>query len=90
MPYESFVSLSEDLREHKLFDQYRNTDAVGNEPSDIRLLLLGALRYIGRAWTVDDVEEANGYSRETNRQFISFFWNMVVQFYTKSGCLIHL
>ena len=73
LPYESFVSLSKELTEHELFDQWCCKDAVGDESSDLNLLLLGALRYIGRAWTLDDLEEANGISREVNRVFINTF-----------------
>ena len=73
MPYESFVTLSEDIYEHEIFNQWTRVDATGAEPSNIKLLLLGSLRYIGRAWTIDDIEEANGISSETNRQFLNCF-----------------
>ena len=73
MPYDTFVSMCGDLTNHEMFDIYNKYDAVGDKASDIRLLLLGVLRYIGRAWTLDDVEEANGISRETNRRFLSLF-----------------
>ena len=45
----------------------------GTAPSDIALLLLGALRYIGRNFTFNDIEEANGISREVNRSFFHQF-----------------
>ena len=31
------------------------------------------MRYIGRAWTFDDIEEATAISRETNRRFFLVF-----------------
>lgn len=46
------------------------------QQSPVELLLLGALRYLGRGWTFDDLEEATGISEEVNRifnhQFIEF------------------
>ena len=35
----------------------------------ISLLLLGSLRYIGRGWCFDDLEEATGISEEVHRVF---------------------
>ena len=49
IPYSEFVSMCNDIKKHELFDRWAYTDAVGVQPSDIRLLLLGTLRYLGRA-----------------------------------------
>ena len=73
LPYDRFIELTEELIQHPLFKRYTCTDATGKESSDIKLLLLGALRYIGRAWTFDDVAEANGISIDTNREFVYLF-----------------
>ena len=73
LPYESFLQLSEDIKHHELFKQWTRCDAVGNHPSDIKLLLLGSLRYIGRSWTLDDISEANGISINTNDSFLKAF-----------------
>ena len=73
MPYTSFLDLTEDIRHHEYFSQWTRSDAVGVLPHDIKLLLLGALRYIGRAWTFDDISEANGISVDTNRVFLMSF-----------------
>ena len=51
MPYDCFISLSNDLVEHELFKKITSADAVGHYPTNLKLLLLGALRYIGRGWT---------------------------------------
>ena len=40
---------------------------------DMKLLLLGCLRYIGQAWTLDDISEANGILISTNRLFLLRF-----------------
>jgi hypothetical protein len=36
-------------------------------------MILGSLRYLGRGWTFDDVEENTGVSAETHRQFFHEF-----------------
>ena len=59
--------------EHEIFLSWTRSDAVGDDSSDISLLLLGVLRYIGRVWTFDDVSESNGISSETNRRFLFAF-----------------
>ena len=73
MPYDSFISLSNEIRHHAIFNRWLCHDGAGEPPSNMKLLLLGVLRYIGRAWTLDDVEEANGISREVNRIFLNSF-----------------
>ena len=45
----------------------------GNSTSNLGLLLLGTLCYIGRSFTFDDIEEANATSREDNRSFFDQF-----------------
>ena len=75
MPYEAFMNLSADIKTDPGFAQWSRTDAVGDRPMNIKLLLLGCLRYIGRAWTYDDIHEANGISICTNRQFLICFIN---------------
>ena len=73
LPHSSFVSLCATIKTHELFRQWTRCDAVGCYPSNLDLLLLGALRYIGRAWTLDDVCEANGISIDTNSVFLYRF-----------------
>jgi hypothetical protein len=36
-------------------------------------MVLGALRYLGRGWTFDDLHEATGIDAETHRQFFHKF-----------------
>ena len=73
IPYKYFLNLSGDIINHSCFIQWTRADAVGDQPVNIKLLLLGCLRYIGRAWTYDDIYEANGISVGTNREFILCF-----------------
>ena len=62
LPYDTFITLSNDISTNPIFDRWNRCDAVGVKPSNRKLLLLGVLRYIGRAWTLDDIAEANGIS----------------------------
>ena len=73
MPYQSFLDLAENIRCNEKNSQWTRADAAGVSSHDIKLLLLGALRYIGRAWTLDDISEANGISIDTNRVFLMSF-----------------
>ena len=69
VPYSYFIELSNDIYVNDIFSRWRNTDATGQPPSNMKLLLLGSLRYLGRSWTFDDISESNGISREVNRKF---------------------
>ena len=73
IPYFYFIELSEEISKHEIFSRWQHPDAVGDAPSNLKLLILGCLRYIGRSWTFDDVSEANGISREVNRSFFCSF-----------------
>ena len=73
LPYQNFLMLLHDISNHPSFQVYMNRDCVGEGLTDISMLLLGALRYLGRSWTFDDVEEATAISRETNRLFFKKF-----------------
>ncbi len=54
-------------------DQRCYRDATGKEGVPFELLILGALRYIGRGWTFDDLEESTNISLSTHRQFFHTF-----------------
>ena len=75
IPHFYFMELSEEITKHEHFSRWQQLDAVGDKPSNIKLLLLGSLRYIGRSWTFDDISESNGISREVNRIFFLCFIN---------------
>ena len=75
IPHFYFMELSEEITKHEHFSRWQQPDAVGDKPSNIKLLLLGSLRYIGRSWTFDDISESNGISREVNRIFFLCFIN---------------
>ena len=74
MPYEQFLKVLEDMKDEELFCRWSNAcDAVGQQASPLELLLLGSLRYLGRGWTFDDLEESTAISEETHRQFFHVF-----------------
>ena len=73
LPYNDFISLCNDLKTHAFFHRWSYGDAVGVKASDIRLLLLGALRYLGRAHTFDDACEATFISADVHRVFFKAF-----------------
>jgi exo-beta-1,3-glucanase (GH17 family) len=39
----------------------------------LEILVLGALRYLGRGWTFDDLSESTGVHAEVHRQFFHVF-----------------
>ena len=65
--------MSDEIQEHDIFKRWTRVDAVGDPPSNLKLLLLGALRFIGRNWTFDDICKANGISIDTNNNFLYSF-----------------
>lgn len=71
--YDSHKTLLTLILNEPNFDRWKHTDAVGREPSPFELLLLGTLRYLGRGWTFDDLEESTSISEECHRQFFHVF-----------------
>jgi hypothetical protein len=66
MPYPSFIELVNMAKASVLFQRWRddNHDATGKKPAPIELLVLAALRYLGRGWTFDDLSESTAISEE--------------------------
>ena len=52
----------EECRNHEIFVRWTGPDACKRNASPIELLVLGALRYLGRGWTFDDLEESTAVS----------------------------
>ena len=69
LPHQSFLGLLSIVRESNYFERWRRKYSV----TDVRisLLLLGVLRYLGRGWCLDDLEEATCISREVHRIFFT-------------------
>ena len=73
LSYNSFKKLLNEVKQHELFSRWLNKDAAGDSAVPIDLLLLGFLRYVGRGFTLDDLEECTAIDAETHRQFIKIF-----------------
>lgn len=73
MPYDSYKQLCTIAATHPLFSRWMSTDAFGRSSAPIELLILTALRYLGRGWTFDDLEEQTAISEEVIRVFFHAF-----------------
>jgi hypothetical protein len=72
MSYPTFLKHLNEVKDHHLFKSWSETSksCIGDPPSPIELLLLGTLRYLGRGWTLDDLEEQTNIAEETHRRFL--------------------
>jgi hypothetical protein len=73
LPYDSYLGLLGYVKNHDLFQRWQSSDATTQKSSPIELMLLGSLRYLGRGWTFDDLDEITGVDEETHRQFFHCF-----------------
>lgn len=73
MPFDEHRRLLGRICDHELFLRWMGCDGSGTPASPLGLLLLGALRYLGRGLTFDDLEEYTAISEETHRQFFHKF-----------------
>ena len=75
LPHRGFTSLLEAMKDSHYFSQWDPNKIIRSKQkcSPLSLLLLGTLRYLGRGWTFDDLEEATGINEETHRQFFHKF-----------------
>jgi Plant transposon protein len=73
MPMKCFIELMTLMREEQWFEGAEKPNALGQEGAPLEFLVLGALRYLGRGWTFDDLEDATGISEETHRRFFHKF-----------------
>lgn len=73
LSYDNFISLFDDVEIYQLCDQQTCKDIAGEESLNIKLLVIGIFCSMGRAWTLDNIEEANGISRQVNCIFINIF-----------------
>jgi hypothetical protein len=55
------------------FDRWLSKDAFHRQSSPLELLILGTLRYLGRGWTFDDLEDVTAISEEVHRSFFHVF-----------------
>ena len=73
LPYQNYKELVKDCKEDDHFARWQHPNAAGKVASPIELLVLGALRYLGRGWTFDDLEESTAIARDVHRCFFHAF-----------------
>ena len=76
MPYKSYYQLVEQCtNDERYFTQWKRGRHKYNhqESHPISLLVLTSLRYLGRGWTLDDLQESTAISKETIRAFLLQF-----------------
>ena len=61
------------IRDDTRFARWCGAKVNNKMSSPIELLVLGSLRYLGRGWTFDDIEEQTAISREVHRTFFHVF-----------------
>jgi hypothetical protein len=88
MPYQQYLELTEMIKISDLFDRWKGNDASGKPSAPIELLVLTALRYLGRGWTFDDLSESTAISEDVIRvflhQFIKFGSTTLFESFVKS------
>ena len=78
LPYESFLTLLQMVNDEKddpndCFFRWREYGVSNRKVSPIELLVLGCLRYLGRGWTFDDIEESTFINKDVQRVFFHKF-----------------
>ena len=74
LAYAQLVAIVRSVDSTKYFSRWTiRKHKCTKEQSPVELLVLGALRYLGRGWTFDDLEEATGIGEETHRVFFHKF-----------------
>ena len=78
LPYDNYIQLAEMCNDSPLFSRWTRNPLQCRRKNKkqgipIQLLVLCALRYLGRGWLIDDIAEAVVVSPETVRLFVSQF-----------------
>jgi DDE superfamily endonuclease len=87
LPYDCFLELLDMVKADDRFTRWTSHAAIVRSCAPISLLLLGTLRYLGRGWTFDDLDEATAISQDVHRVFFHRFidfgsTNLFAQFVT--------
>ena len=73
LPYPSYLELVDAMRSHPIFDRWCSHKKNGKKSSPVELLVLGALRYLGRGWTFNDLEESTAINHDVHLVFLHRF-----------------
>ena len=72
MRHTSYLELVNEVSNHELFERWTTRDCTQSKPANMHLLVLSVIRYLGRAWNFDDIDEATA-SREAHIFFYSIY-----------------
>ena len=78
MPCRSFRELVAEARTENWFPKREKETCLGKPGISLDLLMLGSLRYLGRGWTFDDIQESTGVSADVHRLFFHEFVGMIL------------
>ena len=70
------------LSNHEILATWTSHDATIHKSHNIKILLLGSLRWIGRGWTFNNIEDAVCVQRQCHRQF----FNILDQWFAIATC----
>jgi hypothetical protein len=73
LPYPSYKDLLHQIASNNRFERWCGHKWNGKKSSPVQLFLLGSLRYLGRGWTFDDIEEQTAISVSVHRKFLHTF-----------------
>ena len=73
LPYPSYKDLLHQTTSDNRFERWCGHKWNGKKSLPVQLLLLGTLRYLGRGWTFDDIEEQTAISVSVHRKFFHKF-----------------
>ena len=74
LPYVQYLELLQKVKANPIFESHMGTSGKNQtKAKPVELLALGSLRYLGRGWTFDDLEENTGIGEETFRRFFHKF-----------------
>ncbi len=73
LPYPSYKDLLHQITSDNRFERWCGRKWNGKKSLPVQLLLLGTLRYVGRGWTFDDIEEQTAISVRVHRNFFHKF-----------------
>ena len=73
LPYKQYLELVQQVQSNELFDRWCGSKSNNKKVSPVELLVLGTLRYLGRGWTFDDIEESTAIDKDVHRRFLQVF-----------------
>ena len=73
LPYKQYLELVQQVQSNELFDRWCGSKSNNKKVSPVELLVLGSLRYLGRGWTFDDIEESTAIDKDVHRCFFQVF-----------------